>query len=170
MKHHLSFVNVLSIWRFVLVPYFFYSYITGERVTALTLAGLILFSDFLDGYLAKRLKKVTPLGGTLDAIADKLFISLGLLAFLLTGGLTIIQALLAFSKDIILVLAILFMGSRKKLTSFKSAGFGKAVAVLQYSMIISIMLDYSLNWYFIAGILILLPFALNQYYQIYLRN
>ncbi len=42
---------------------------------AMLLIGFIAFTDLLDGYLARRLNQITPLGVLLDPIADKFFVS-----------------------------------------------------------------------------------------------
>ncbi len=70
--------NLLSLTRLVLAPFIFLSIVHYERTIALTLGGLAVLSDLLDGYMARRLKLPSELGKILDPIADKFVIAAAL--------------------------------------------------------------------------------------------
>ncbi len=82
MLRHLP--NVITILRMLLVVPVAWSIREQEYGLALLLAAIAGGSDALDGYLAKRFKWQSWIGGVLDPIADKLllitcFVSLGLI-------------------------------------------------------------------------------------------
>ncbi len=69
--------NLLTFARIILVPIFAILYlIPGEStyLIAALLFGLAAFTDWLDGYLARRLSQTTPFGTFLDPVADKLIV------------------------------------------------------------------------------------------------
>lgn len=67
--------NVISMLRLLGVPLFLYLVLGPEAdwwaLAVLMLAGV---TDFLDGYLARRLDQTSPLGQILDPVADRLYI------------------------------------------------------------------------------------------------
>ena len=70
--------NLFSILRIVLVPFLLYSLRhDAATVSAATVALILLaaFTDFADGYLARRLHQVSQLGRILDPVADKIFLA-----------------------------------------------------------------------------------------------
>src|SRR5262245_5982582 len=83
----LTISNVLSLSRVLGIPALWYILAHPHNIerirlyTALTLFFMTL-TDYLDGYLARKLGQETPLGQYLDPIADKIVIVAGL--FLLT--------------------------------------------------------------------------------------
>ncbi|PJJ55119.1 CDP-alcohol phosphatidyltransferase family protein [Compostimonas suwonensis] len=66
--------NLLSFFRLLLVPVFLVLIIVGQDVLALATLVVSSLTDFLDGYLARRLHQVTRLGQLLDPAADRLYI------------------------------------------------------------------------------------------------
>lgn len=69
--------NVITLARIFLVPVFVGLYMLQQEWSIL--AGSILFAlaaltDWLDGYLARRLDQTTPFGAFLDPVADKLIV------------------------------------------------------------------------------------------------
>ena len=67
--------NILTVGRIALIPVFGIIYIATD---AYWIAGLFFalaaFTDWLDGYLARRLEQTTPFGAFLDPVADKLIV------------------------------------------------------------------------------------------------
>jgi cardiolipin synthase (CMP-forming) len=66
--------NILSFFRLALVPVFLAFIIAGEDALALLVLIVSSITDFLDGYLARRLNQVSRLGQLLDPAADRLYI------------------------------------------------------------------------------------------------
>jgi cardiolipin synthase len=66
--------NVLSFFRLALVPVFLTFVIVGQDALALLVLVVASVTDFLDGYLARRLGQISRLGQLLDPAADRLYI------------------------------------------------------------------------------------------------
>ena len=69
--------NLLTLGRIFLVPLFVIVYLIpgeGTYLYADALFGLAAFTDWLDGYLARRLDQTTAFGAFLDPVADKLIV------------------------------------------------------------------------------------------------
>lgn len=69
------------------------------------LAGVVFliasFTDFLDGYLARKNKQITDTGKMLDAIADKVLVNSVLIIFASTGFLHAIIPVIIIARDTI---------------------------------------------------------------------
>lgn len=67
--------NLLSILRLCLLPVFLWLVLVPEADgTAVVVLMFMGISDYLDGYLARRLNQTSKLGAILDPIADRLYI------------------------------------------------------------------------------------------------
>lgn len=69
--------NLLTVSRILLIPLFVLVYIIPGKATYMYAAGLFAlaaFTDWLDGYLARRLNQTTAFGAFLDPVADKLIV------------------------------------------------------------------------------------------------
>ena len=69
--------NIITLARIFLIPVFVLIYLVpGEWTYVLSAVffGLAAFTDWLDGYLARRLNQTTPFGAFLDPVADKLIV------------------------------------------------------------------------------------------------
>ena len=79
--------NKLTILRIIMIPIFvavFYlTMIPYNYVISAVIFALAAFTDFLDGYIARKYKLVTNLGKFLDPIADKVLVSTALIIMLL---------------------------------------------------------------------------------------
>jgi CDP-diacylglycerol--glycerol-3-phosphate 3-phosphatidyltransferase len=73
--------NRLTLLRIGLIPVFilvFYLPFSWMNAVAAALYGLAALTDWLDGYLARRLGQTSPFGAFLDPVADKLMVAVAL--------------------------------------------------------------------------------------------
>lgn len=110
--------NVISAVRIAAIPV--YATMILDRDT--TFAGLMLFgvvcvTDWVDGYLARRLGQVTELGKILDPVADRLALASGLLALIVRGGFPPWAAALIAGRDLLLLLVgvVAFLARRVRI-------------------------------------------------------
>ncbi len=100
--------TALTIIRILLLPVFIWLFFM-ERQWGMQTAWLLLqfyilaaVTDFLDGYLARKYNKVTPLGTFLDPISDKIFVATLLVAMVAFGrleGLWIIPVIIIMARE-----------------------------------------------------------------------
>lgn len=79
----------LTIVRMVLIPLFVALYLIEFPYNGLAAVAVFMiasFTDFLDGYLARKWNQVTSLGKFLDPIADKMLVMCALVALLLDNS------------------------------------------------------------------------------------
>lgn len=77
--------NKLTLGRLILIPFFiltFYLDFTGHYLVSLGIFSIAAFTDFLDGYIARKYNLVTDLGKFLDPIADKVLVLSALVVML----------------------------------------------------------------------------------------
>ncbi|MEG0290554.1 MAG: CDP-diacylglycerol--glycerol-3-phosphate 3-phosphatidyltransferase, partial [Erysipelotrichaceae bacterium] len=71
------------------------------NIIVLILFGLASFTDFLDGYLARKNNMITSFGKFMDPIADKLLVNTMLILFAATGRAPIVAVLVMIWRDVI---------------------------------------------------------------------
>ncbi|PCH81744.1 MAG: CDP-alcohol phosphatidyltransferase [Hyphomicrobiales bacterium] len=131
--------NLITIARLFLVPVIIWLIIDSYHVLAFWLFLLAGLSDGIDGFLARRFGLESELGTYLDPIADKaLLVSL----FLVLGfreALPFWLAILAVSRDILIVGAVLLSWIVNKPVKMKPLFVSKANTVAQVILIASVM-------------------------------
>ena len=122
--------NVVSLSRVVLAAGFLASTGTGERVA---LVGVASFTDFLDGWLARRRNAASRLGALIDPIADRIFAVTALSALLAQGQLTPWQFGALLLRDVMTVIGFVVARLVRWLrpVTFRARPLGKVVTVLQ---------------------------------------
>lgn len=73
--------NLLTVLRVLLIPIFillFYMPFHWSYMAASTVFAIAAATDWLDGYLARKLQQSTPFGAFLDPVADKLMVAVAL--------------------------------------------------------------------------------------------
>lgn len=74
--------NLLTLFRIALVPVFlalFFAPLSWAREGCAVLFALAAITDWLDGYFARRMGLVSPMGAFLDPVADKLMVAAALI-------------------------------------------------------------------------------------------
>ncbi|CAN5601932.1 CDP-alcohol phosphatidyltransferase family protein [soil metagenome] len=95
--------NVLSVIRLATVPVFLYLFVTGREEAAVILYGAGAWTDFFDGYLARRLGQESEIGKLLDPLADRVFIIALALALVAVDALPLWLAVAIVVRDIVLL-------------------------------------------------------------------
>jgi len=83
----LTWANAVTLARLAFLPVFFWLLFgTNHRAVAAWLLAALGATDWIDGYLARRLHQVSNVGKVLDPTADRLLVIGGLIAVAAAGG------------------------------------------------------------------------------------
>jgi cardiolipin synthase len=97
--------NALSLARIVSIPVFCWLAANERtRLWGILLFAVVVSTDWIDGYVARRTGQVTELGRILDPVADRLAIAAGLVTFVLSGIFPFWAALLILVRDVAVLL------------------------------------------------------------------
>ncbi|RLP72604.1 CDP-diacylglycerol--glycerol-3-phosphate 3-phosphatidyltransferase [Mycetocola manganoxydans] len=96
--------NILSFLRLALVPVFLILLVEGQDLIALAVLALSGVTDFLDGFLARRLNQVSKLGQLLDPAADRLYIFAALLGLGWRELIPLWLVVVIIARDVMLVI------------------------------------------------------------------
>jgi cardiolipin synthase len=150
----LTIPNLVSFVRLAAIPVFWWLLLAEDNVAAATiLFAVVATTDWVDGYLARRLGQVSKLGKALDPVADRLMIASAVIAGLVAEIVPQWIGILLIAREIYMAIIALFL-------VFRGAGtlevrrLGKLATLLVYSAI---------GWFYFAAIpfleTILLPLA-----------
>jgi cardiolipin synthase len=98
--------NLLSLVRILLIPVFVLLLLRrGTEAAGLILLGVVVSTDWIDGYIARHTGQVSNVGKLLDPIADRLAIAAGLIALVARDAFPLWAALLVIVRDLVVMLA-----------------------------------------------------------------
>ncbi|XID91124.1 CDP-alcohol phosphatidyltransferase family protein [Paenibacillaceae bacterium WGS1546] len=132
--------NLLTISRFVLIPVFLAFYFSDRTIAALVTMLVAGFTDFLDGYIARRSGQVTVTGSMLDPLADKLMMLAVILALLIKNVLPVGAFAVMTFREVAMIIGSAIFYYR----GFKTVPaniFGKATTVIYYLAITLMFLE-----------------------------
>jgi cardiolipin synthase (CMP-forming) len=132
------------------VPYFWYVLLgQGNVAWAAALIFIIGSTDWIDGYLARRLNQVSEVGKLLDPLADRLMIASALIAGLIAGVLPALIAWGLIVREVLVGAGTLALASRG-LGKLDVLWLGKLATFLLYGALPSFYLTAAevLPWLF----------------------
>ncbi len=168
MKSYIRFVpNTLSTGRIFLACIFPF---TPESVWLWLVLGSG-FSDFLDGWVARRWQVQSWQGGLLDAVADKLFVLCALITFVSAGKFSgwWIPALLA--RDLLVASTAVYALSIRSWESFKrmeARWSGKVATFGQFFLFLVVLLFPDGIWFALCCVALLSGLAACDYGRLFL--
>ena len=164
--------NTLSLLRLFLVTPFLIAVIYDLYLLALILFVLAGISDFLDGFLARRLQQKSRLGAFLDPLGDKLLMTVAFIALAVQGLVPAWLAVLVVAKDIYVALGSGIAYLAGNVTSFPPDTWGKLSTLLQIVtcglVLLIAFLDArmpGLDWLFYAAGLVTVIAGVNYVWQ-----
>lgn len=131
-----SLPNWLTIFRILLIPvliiifYLPFEWSHGMAAIIFFIAG---FTDWLDGYLARKLKQMSPFGAFLDPVADKLLVTTSLILLLGVKDLNYITlpAIVIVGREITISALREWMAEIGRRTSVTVNNIGKIKTAIQ---------------------------------------
>jgi phosphatidylglycerophosphate synthase len=130
--------NVISFSRLLLAA----GFIIADTATRVVLVAVAAATDFLDGYIARRVNAATRWGALIDPIGDRAFVVVALTTFLVSGTLSAIGFVVMLSRDV--MTAIGFLVARiipwLRPVEFKARFAGKVATVLQLATLFALLL------------------------------
>lgn len=154
--------NLLSLSRLVLAAAFVARPDPSFRVAVIVVAS---FTDWLDGFLARRSKRTTRWGALLDPITDRIFVFAAVCVYLVERQLTGVQYLVLIFRD--LMTAIGFVVARNvpwlRPITFRARLAGKLVTALQLVVLLAVLVQPTLVPRLIPVIAVLAVIAVVDY-------
>lgn len=109
----LTLPNAISFARLLAVPYFWFVLVVQDRIG---LAALLIFvigsTDWVDGYLARRLDQESEVGAFLDPLADRLMIASAVVGGLIAEVLPAVIGLPLIAREILVAAGALYLAAR----------------------------------------------------------
>ncbi|MDZ7315219.1 MAG: CDP-diacylglycerol--glycerol-3-phosphate 3-phosphatidyltransferase [candidate division KSB1 bacterium] len=150
--------NLFTVLRLVFLPFILFFLWQGTRqgdMLALIFMLAACCTDFLDGYLARRLNKKSDLGRMLDPLIDKISVDAAMLVLTAQKGLPFWYVTVVICRDLFLLLGGTVVISKKRLV-IESNMLGKTTATVFALVIIT----YTLNLPYIKQALMYISLVL----------
>jgi len=145
----LNLPNILTMARIAAIPLLAVLLLSPSREAGFWAAALFAvasITDWLDGYLARRMGIVTVFGKFLDPIADKLIVMAALIMILPFGRVPAWMVLVILGREIIIT-GLRGIASSEGIV-ISASDLGKFKTIFQIVAIIALLLHYDYNWFF----------------------
>lgn len=165
--------NIITMSRILMIPIMVLSFYLWPADNAHYIAGWIFmilsFTDFIDGYLARKLNQSTPLGAFLDPVADKLsvVIALALLIEHYSDIMLTIPAIIIIGREVVVSALREWMAELGKRADVAVSMVGKVKTFLQMSSITMVMGFAPDHWMGILGMIGLYGAAILTVWSMY---
>lgn len=159
-----SLSNGFSLLRAPLA-FFFLSESVSWRIAAIFLA---MFTDFIDGFLARRNRSATQLGAILDPVMDKFFVFFALIVFMFEQRIELWQACAMISRDFSLCFFGIYLGLSGHWQAYqcKAIRWGKITTALQFLVLIGLALNFHFSSLFYTIFILFGTLAFHELYQL----
>ncbi|MBX7057797.1 MAG: CDP-diacylglycerol--glycerol-3-phosphate 3-phosphatidyltransferase [Leptospirales bacterium] len=136
--------NILTFLRFLTVPIFIFLLLQKDqasRLAAFALFAAASITDFIDGYLARRLRQESELGKFMDPLADKALVTAALLTFIsMSVQVQMWMVLCIIGRDLLITVLRYLAVYRGQ--SLRTSRFGKFKTAFQMFSILAIIITF----------------------------
>lgn len=142
--------NKITLTRIAMIPFFIYfaaqpmadAAKVNYVITALVLFCVASFTDFLDGYVARKYNQVTDFGKFVDPLADKLLVTSALVLFVEQGAMAGWMVCIILARELIITSLRVVAANKGRVLA--ASWTGKVKTCVQIGGIIVIYLYYIL--------------------------
>ena len=139
----MNWANQVTYLRLLLIPsvvLVFYSTFPYSNVWAAILFAIASLSDWLDGYLARKLKQTSEFGAFLDPVADKLLVVVVLIMLVTAYPGLLVATVIIIMREILISALREWMATRGKRDAVAVAFSGKLKTTVQMIAVIALLL------------------------------
>jgi len=153
--------NLLTLFRILLIPVFvvvFYLPFDWAHFVAACIFGAASFTDWLDGYLARKLGQTSPFGAFLDPVADKLLVTTSLLLLVGAKDLNYITlpAIIIVGREIVISSLREWMAEVGRRASMTVNYIGKLKTAMQMFALMLLLAFYpETSWWGVLGFVLI---------------
>lgn len=141
--------NLLTFLRIALIPLLVILLLSPSRTScffATAIFAIASITNWLDGYIARRMGIVTLFGKFLDPIADKLIVAAALIMILPYDRAPAWMVLIILSREIIIT-GLRSIASTEGIV-IPASNLGKFKTIFQIVAILALLLHYDYYWFF----------------------
>ena len=141
--------NILTTIRLFLVPVFYFIYFSNleqAHLFALIIFIFAGFTDFLDGYIARKYNLITPFGTVFDPLADKLMLLTALLSLYIDQYVPFWVLLIMLVKELFMICTGVYLYLRKEKLIIPSNIFGKLATAVFSLAIVLLLITPNSQW------------------------
>jgi len=145
----LNLPNILTMTRIAAIPLLAALLLSPSKDSgfwAAAVFALASITDWLDGYLARRMGIVTVFGKFLDPIADKMIVMAAMVMILPFGRVPAWMVLVILGREIIIT-GLRGIASSEGIV-IQASDLGKFKTIFQIVAILGLILHYDYNWFF----------------------
>jgi len=173
----MNWANLATYLRIMLIPVVitcFHSTIPSANIWAAILFSIASLTDWLDGYLARKLNQGSDFGAFLDPVADKLLVTVVLIVLVTSYPVLLIATAVIISRELLISALREWMAGKGNRRVVEVAFSGKLKTTLQMIAIIALLLandDYP-RWIWDVGFYAIHFAALLSVYSmlLYFKN
>ena len=131
--------NILTICRFLLIPFVVFYIFTGNYILAFIFFTLSGLTDIADGFIARKFNLISNFGKLMDPLADKLTQIATLTSLVMTDIIPIWILFIVLLKEFIMICGASFLYGKDVVVYSK--WYGKLATVLFYfAIVVSLLL------------------------------
>jgi len=145
----LNIPNILTMMRIAAIPLLAALLMSPSKSSGFWAAAVFAIAsitDWLDGYLARRMGIVTVFGKFLDPIADKLIVMAAMVMILPFGRVPAWMVLVILGREMIIT-GLRGIASSEGIV-IQASDLGKFKTIFQIVAILGLVLHYDYNWFF----------------------
>jgi CDP-diacylglycerol--glycerol-3-phosphate 3-phosphatidyltransferase len=134
--------NLLSLSRLVIGLFLYILIINHHSIGAILLSLIAIFTDYADGYLARKRNEISELGKILDPVADKVTVGLSSIALYQAYGLPFWVVIFIVGRDFLILLgSVILLGKINHVAPSELPG-KIAVTVISF-LLLSYLFDFN---------------------------
>lgn len=110
MDRILTIPNIISVFRLLCIPVFLWLLFgVDDEVTAAILLAVLGTTDWIDGYLARRLNQVTTFGTVFDPTVDRTLLVVAGVSLVVDGSMPLWFGIAALGRELLIVIGGIYL-------------------------------------------------------------